>query len=191
MSVLGTVALALTVLLLLLVVLLAAPVTVWVDLHRRERLRGQARIRALFGLVKAELPGPPGAKKKKPPPPRRRRPGLALAALRSPGLLSAALLCLERLLRAVRVRDLDGLLCLGLDDPADTGLVWGVLGPAVFLGGRRFPGLRAVPSFEGERLHVDATGTAVVVPLEVLLIALAFLLTPATLRALVAGRRAR
>jgi hypothetical protein len=178
-------------------VLLAVPVDVAVTARRRERLETRVRVRWLWGLV--VLPAPKGGaekprrKKSKKRKPRARRASArrALAVLRAKGFARRALHLPRALLRRVHVRAFDIDLRLGLDDPADTGRLWGFIGPATAMLALPPPARVAVtPEFAEPVLHLDARADVRVVPAALLLVLLAFALSPATLRALVAGVRA-
>lgn len=190
----GAVALVLLGALVLGAVVLAAPVTLRVDLRRPgpgERLRARVALGALFGLVDTELGR--GPRPHRPRPSRRRRRGWTrwTEALWDEDFRAAVERLAARLWRAVRVRELRGWVQVGFDDPADTGLAWAVLGPVAERSERRWPHFHAAPTFEGPALDADLHGAVAVVPLELLGVAVAFLLTPATLRGLSAVRRPR
>jgi hypothetical protein len=173
--------------------ILAMPVRVTLVVRGRA---AHARVRALAGLVRKELPG--GGDR--PPAEAARRPGggdgrrgarRAWALARSRGFLRRGSRFAARLWRALHVGELTGRARIGLDDPADTGELWAVLAPACSLLARRHPDFRVTPSFQGECLEVDACFRLTVVPLELIAITLAFALSPTTLRAGVAAWRTR
>lgn len=184
-----------------LALLLAVPVDVGVTAHRRERLQARVTVRWLWGRVRLPVPEGGGAKAKKPKTtekparPKSGRPSgarRALAVVRTPGFPRRAARLLGRLAGRVRVRRLELAVRLGLDDPADTGRLWGVIGPAAALVPVPPSARVAVtPDFTAPVFHLDAEGEARVVPLAVLGSVAAFLLAPATLRALVAAARGR
>jgi Protein of unknown function (DUF2953) len=180
--------------------LLAVPVDVGFDVRRREGFASQVRVRWLWGAVRIPVPAggerkaakPKRTKPRKPPKPGRTS-GLrrALAMLGTPRFPGRVVRLVRGLLRRVRFRDLEVAARVGLDDPADTGRLWGLLGPvAALLAVPRAARIDLVPEFGGEVFHLDARGEARVVPGAVLLTVLAFLLAPATLRAAWAGVRA-
>jgi hypothetical protein len=180
----------------LLLVLLAAPVILRLEVHGHERIEGQAHLTAVFGVVKTDLRSATSKTRDrsgKRRTPRRRRPSArgGFAALRTEGLAAAVRRLVGRLWRSIHVRHLDGLVVAGLEDPADTGMAWGLVGPVLSLTSQRWPDFRAEPCFDSARFEVDARGTLSVVPLRVLLVLLGFLFTPAVMRALVAAWRAR
>lgn len=165
------------------IVLLAARVTLIVEVQRTKRLHTRARLIALFGLIDTELKGrgrtrPTKSKRA----PGRARPPRLLSAFASEGFLAALVRYLRRLTRAVQVRNLRGKLRVGLEDPADTGMAWGFVGPVHALVIRHFPNLEVTPTFDGARFEIDAHGSVALVPLEVIGVTLAFVLSPPALR---------
>ena len=109
-------------------------------------------------------------------------PARAMAALRTPGLPAAAGRLLARLAGAVRLRRASA--AVRLADPADTGRLWGLVGP----------GAAALPPEWRSRIHLrpdfspgvgEVTGrlTARVVPLRLVAAVAAFALSPPALRA--------
>jgi len=179
-----------------LTILLAVPVDVGFTARRRERLRTQVTLRWLWGRVRLPVPegGAKGRKTRKPRKPKAHRPSSArraLAVMRSPGFPRRAAALLRGLTARVHVRRLELAVRLGLDDPADTGRLWGVIGPAAALAPvPRSANVAITPDFTAPVFHLDADAEARVVPLAVLAVAAAFLLSPATLRAAWAGARA-
>jgi hypothetical protein len=178
-----------------LVLLLAVPLDLAVTARRRERLETRVRVRWLWGRI--PLPAPKGGarkpRRKKPKKPRAKRSSgrRALAVLRARGFARRALRLPRDLLCRVHIRAFDIDLRLGLDDPADTGRLWGLVGPAAAMLALPAPARVAVtPEFAEPVVHLDARADLRVVPGALLLVLLAFALSPATLRALVAGIRA-
>lgn len=113
------------------------------------------------------------------------------AFVQSRGLLRRARRYAGSIQRAIRVRELVGVARIGLDDPADTGELWGMVGPASVLLARRYPGFAIVPSFAGEEIDIEGRCRIAVVPLELLATTVAFALSPPFLRAAIAAWRAR
>lgn len=183
--------------------LLAARVTIVVDVHRRKSLHARARVQALWGLVDVHWPrsGPPKPHEHKPP----RRPGAgrpgaerrrarrkpsaraslrrARAALGARGVAPSFARYLSRLSRALHPDEFTASFRFGLGDPADTGSAWGALAPLYVAVASYCPELRVAPAFDEACFDVDARGRVSVVPLELLLLTLAFVLSPAMLRA--------
>lgn len=174
-----------------ILLVLAMPVRLTAIAHER---RVRVRIRALLGLVEQELSA--GPRKKEAPEAKGRSGGIRSARrfwafVRSRGLLSGGRRFMERLWRALHVRELVGAARIGLEDPAETGALWAVVGPVSGFVTSRFPDFAIAPSFGGEELDVEGRGSLVVVPLEIVGVTLAFALGPATLRAAVAAWRTR
>lgn len=136
------------------------------------------RLRWLFGLVRVPLPAPdvgaPSDPQRHPARRRRRRwkPG---RLLRPRTLLSPVASLLRRLLGCVRVRSLRLRLRLGLDDPADTGLLcaW-VLPLRLALPAAVAEAIRFEPDFAAERFEYAGRGRIGFVPLRVIGVLLLF-----------------
>ena len=184
---------------LLVILVLSVPVDLTFDVATDGDGRRKLRVGWLFGLVGKDLlprkkKRPPKVKKekkakeKKRPPKvgkKGKRPGLSffLSVLRTRGLVDGAVRLVRRMLRSLRVRELDGRLRVGLPDPADTGMVYGVLWSAFLL---RSPS-RAVrfqmePAFEGPAFEVSLQGTVRVIPAQVAANAVRFVVSPPGLR---------
>lgn len=97
---------------------------------------------------------------------------------------------LRDLMRQVDIRRLDLDLRLGLDDPADTGRLWGLTGPvAALLTLPSSARIAVTPEFAEPLLHLDAHTEVRIVPAALLGALLTFLLSPVTFRALRAAVR--
>ncbi len=117
------------------------------------------RLAWLFGLVRKEI-----AKKEKKPEdkekaskakrkPGKKRPGARtiLEILRVRGLLRQIRILLKDIVRLPRIRDLGADLRVGLGDPADTGLLFALVGPVTSYLGSSFPDeIKVQPSFADE-----------------------------------------
>jgi hypothetical protein len=171
------------------VALLAIPLDLVFLVERRESLRGSLSFGWMFGLVRIPMPSRKAERKPRKKP-RKKRPFPARFARRVLETLQRAdfrrrlLLFFKDALRAVHIRRLALRLRFGLDDPADTGMLWGAAGQFMSL----LPASSKAKvdvglSFEGPCLEFDATGRLRLFPVEVLLVAVLFLFSPATLRA--------
>ena len=111
-----------------------------------------------FGLVRKEF-----TTKKKPPEKKSRadakpksgkqevRTDTMLQILRSKGILSQLRSLVINTLRCLKLKELNADIRIGLDDPADTGLLFALIGPAVvFVRSIRHHQIRVMPSFEDE-----------------------------------------
>lgn len=180
----------------LIVLLLAVPIDVAFRVKGIEAFEGQLSIRWLFGLVRYRLRVPDQHRKKSPQGPtsggraaRRKRKaagdrGHVLAVLRQAAFRRRVLRFVADLLRAAHLRELALRLRLGLGDPADTGRLWALVGPL----GAAAQSLRGAdvsiePEFIDPVLEFDARGRSLLVPLQILALAVAFVLSPPALRA--------
>jgi hypothetical protein len=143
----------------------------------------------MFGLVKFPVTGGERKSKPKTKPKARRsaRPSVRRkwGALLQPDLHRQVTVFVKRVIAAIRLRDFSLRMRLGLDDPADTGLLWALLGTA-----SAFVPMDVAPDFTGETLEVDTQGNVRIVPVQLAWITARFALSPATVRAAWAWRRA-
>ena len=174
----------------LVVLCLAVPIEVSFDVQRGETSRTDIALAWLFGTIKMPLrargskTGREGVDAKTRQKNKRRR-RKAIALVRNADFRRRFLSLIQRLLRCMRVKSLKARVRLGLDDPADTGRLWGVLGPlaAIFATFRKAH-ISIEPEFTAEVFTLQGSGTVRVVPLQVLAIGALFLLSPQVIRAL-------
>lgn len=116
--------------------------------------------------------------------PKRKRTESAMIFVRNPGMPARLLRFAKDMLRQIRVREMMLNLDLGLDDPADTGRLYGALSPVLMLA-QQVPrlDLRVRPDFTQEVMQASGRGEVRVVPLAVLGVMLGFLLSPTCWRA--------
>jgi hypothetical protein len=152
-----------------------------VDIYGSPRF--SLRLVWLFGLVKKDLKR--GKKK-----PSKRKPGGRRGArdifkiLRTKGLLRQAKTLVTDIFSRLKIRDLSIDLRVGLDDPADTGLLFSVIGPALLFCSPLTYHLRVQPSFEGEAvLEGYAQGAVRLLPIRFVVPFLRFTFSMAALRA--------
>lgn len=189
----GLIALCVAALLALLLLLLAVPIRVRFRLDRVERVEGQVRIDWLFGLVRWVIGIPTATKaksaRKRPRKTAQRRkarkPRNSLAPLRQSPFRRRVIRLAKDVLRATHARDVYLRLRIGLGDPADTGRLWAILGPIAGIAANvRKADLRLEPEFMDPVLELESHGEFRLIPLQFVYLASAFLLSPATLRAL-------
>lgn len=79
----------------------------------------------------------------------------------------------------------------GFDDPADTGIAWGLFSASFPLAGPFYSACTIEPDFDKPQLQFHLQGQVEVIPLRLAFALMAFLATPATIRAFIAFIRAR
>jgi len=132
-----------------------------IDVHGRPK--SQVRLVWFFGLVSKK---------------RRIKARTIFQILRTRGLLKQLKRLLQDILKCLKIRDLRVNFRVGLDDPADTGLLFALIGPATFfLGSSRFHEIRVEPSFEDEFVFEG------LVPIQLAIPFLRFVFSLATIRA--------
>jgi len=185
-----------------LLLLLAIPVDLAFSVQRQEgRQEGRGTLGWLFGLVRLPLGKPKMRAQAKPARLKikrrhRKRGGGArriMAMFRIEGFGWRLLRLARDLLRRIHIRELSLEIRLGLDDPADTGRLWSVVGPlAAMLALPSVTRVAIEPEFSTEALEVDGKGHIRIIPVQLLLVILLFVLSPTTLRALYSmGEKAR
>jgi len=149
--------------------------------------RSRMRVGWLFGLLGKEF----GGRRKKPKEPaperkKKRRSMKPLLSLLMTKEIARGLLKLSRrILSGVRVRHLDARLRIGLDDPADTGMLYSALWPVLIpLTYNTSAKVRMEISFEEPVLDLTASGRIRVFPIQMVWSVLLFALSPAGLRAM-------
>jgi len=172
--------------------LLATPIHVRVALERDDAVQARARVSWLFGLVRASVfprTTPEGPRLSEERPVRRgkalgARLGRRLAAgMLRPDLRARSVAFLIDVLKALRPRDVHLRALIGMDDPADTGQLWAVLGPlGVLLASRD---VHLEPSFEEACFRFQAAARVRLIPAQLLCLSMAFLVSPPFVRALV------
>jgi len=192
----GAVLVVIAVLLGLLVLLLAVPIHVVFRFEGIEAFKGQITIRWLFGLVRFRI-RVPGVGKPPPEPgtepqaaevrvkseQRGGRPDI-LAVLRQAAFRRRVYRFVKDLVRAAHLHQLCLRMRLGLGDPADTGCLWAFVGPLNALAQNlRNAEVRIEPEFMDPVFEFQAHGRLLLVPLQFLVLAIAFALSPASIRA--------
>lgn len=176
-----------------LVALLAVPLDLAYSLRRHEgRQEGSGSLSWLFGLLRFRLNNPRGRPRitqERPKGRRRHRQRRdarrMIAVLRTEGFGLSVLRLIRDLFRLVHIRDLGLYVRMGLDDPADTGRLWAMVGPlAAVLGS--VPGARITiePEFSLQVFEFSGEARIRLVPIQLVFLMLAFMLSVTTLRAL-------
>jgi hypothetical protein len=180
--------------------LLAAPVVLAVEAERTETLAARWRVRWLFGLVDVgSSPASAGRPAAKDSSARRtpraaggrsKGPRVGLAVLRTPGLRRRMRRLAGALLRRVTVDGFQLHMAFGFDSPADTGIAYGFLAPALALARARGLSVDCRPVFDEPHLSGRLSATMRVRPLSVAAPLVAFLVSPPVVRAARAAWRA-
>ncbi len=172
-------------LVILLIAVLCVPIdmALHVDGHGMPKFR--LRLSWLFGLVDKEITG--GKKEAE----AKRKPGKRswgirdiFEILKTNGLLRQSYGLVKGILSCLRIRNIVADLRIGLDNPADTGLLFAVIGPALAFLNPRFPHqIRVQPSFEEAVLEGYSYGRVRLRPIQLVTPFLKFALSPAAIRA--------
>ncbi|MFQ6122373.1 MAG: hypothetical protein ACE5LA_04860 [Dehalococcoidales bacterium] len=175
---------------LILVLCVPLDVVLQADVYGRPKFR--LRLSWLFGLVSKEitkrkkLEEKRAVKEKQKLRDRRKGVRVIFEILRTRGLLGQLRRFLTDLLSRLRIRELGADFSMGLDNPADAGLLFALIGPAIpFLGSSRFHEIRLEPSSEnGALLEGYSYGVARVRPIQLVTPLLRFAFSLATIRVL-------
>jgi hypothetical protein len=173
----------------LLLVLLLTPVRLELALGNQPGFVRTARLTWAWGLFAADLAkqpaasgGPAAQAKGRKRTSRARRLRLPTSAMILDAITPVRTL-LRRLVRATHPRGVCVQAQLGLEDPAETGLLWGLLGPAVaLLEGTTDHVIEVEPIFAGAELQWAARGRFTLVPAQLVAVVLGFGLSPAVVR---------
>ena len=199
--------------LLAILFLLASPVTISFSIVRREAFSARITIGWLFGLLRftpsMARDGDRTRRRRR----RRRRPATAAPEpddssgeaprktsrapakrfrklLKSKGFIRGALRFLRDMTRCVHFVSLRVAGRIGLDNPCDTGRLWGSICAATgFLQGAKRVRFLVEPEFNKAVFELDGQGEVRIVPVTLLLPTARFVLSPATLRAAWAASR--
>lgn len=191
---------ALAVVLLSILALLAIPITVTFQLSWPRSARNDVRLRWAFGLIRVRIPPPqpetPLLRKEEPARRSRRvkrrgrKPANLIALVRQTRLRRRIGRFVGDLWHAVRKDNVSLRIRIGLDDPADTGQLWAVLGPAsAILAGTRETSITIEPDFLDSTIELHGDGGVTIVPLRLVYLIAALLLSPTVWRGIVQMRK--
>ena len=175
--------------LLLLIAILAIPVTFTFDVSWRDAVRNDSRLEWAFGLVRVKIPSSepkaiaPEQKEteKKSGGSRRssREKWNVAAAVRLRGFRRRIIRFVRDAWQAVRKNDLRMRVRIGLGDPADTGQLWAVVGPvAAVMANAREASITVEPDFFNSTFELDGSGSVRFIPLQMVYLTGALLLSP-------------
>ena len=180
------------------VLVLSVPIDLAFSVKKTDSFRSRARVSWLFGLVGKELTGegkgPEGAKKKaeQPKETKRRIPRFALVFMKSGGLRRNLMKLLWRLLRAIKIREMNINVKVGLGDPADTGVLLALVNPVMFGLASSSPlNFNVEADFQEATFQGRGAGPIRIVPIRFVPPILMFLLSPSTIWGVKSLLRAR
>lgn len=191
----STVLLVVAILLGLVVFLLVVPIAVAFRFAGIEAFAGQISFRWLFGLVRfhirfPRITKPKPAKPEREAPQARAKPAARGRRANVPAVLRQAAFrrrlyrFVRDLIRAVHAHELYLRLRLGLGDPADTGRLWAFVGPLNALAQNlENAEVRVEPEFTDPMVEFETHGRFLLIPLQFIVLALAFAVSPSSLRA--------
>ncbi len=184
---------AVLVFVVLVVALLAVPLSVTYDVSTRTGYRNDITIGWAFDLFRFRVPTDRLAPAAEDDRAERPSTGAAsgLAAIRQQAFRRRLFRFAGDLWRAVHKEDFRLHARIGLGDPADTGQLWAVVGPiAGMLGLAEGAAISVTPDFFEATLILDSHGRMRLVPLHVVYLAIALMLSPSIWRGVVAMKRA-
>lgn len=189
-------AFAVTAVVLGLVLLLAVPLHVAFRFEGIEAFKGEVSIRWLFGLVRlrirvprvgkarSDLKGAQPTSERRVKSPKRDSHANIFAVLRQAAFRRRVYRLVRDLVAAAHLRGLHLRLRLGLGDPADTGRLWAVVGPlAAAARNQRDAEVEIEPEFVDPVFDFQTDGRMLLVPLQFLVLAIGFALSPSSVRA--------
>lgn len=175
-------------LILFFILLLAIPVDLKFSVEKEKNFRSQARVEWMFGLIGKDLerrkkePKPKKKKKRKFKARRHIKPLLAMVKTR--GFIRRVIKFIRDIHRVIEIRELRLDFRFGLDDPADTAMIYGAIAPTALLANRYSPiKIRVYPDFEDLALEGSFKGNMRLVPIRLFKPITLFVLSPVTIRA--------
>jgi hypothetical protein len=179
-------------LLALILAVLAIPFDIIFNIQRKESLYSEVAVRWLFGAVRFTIPGNVAQKPRKKPPKTKNKAkdkkksagGRTIKSLLwNARFRKRAIQFVKDFFQSIHIMAFYLRIRLGLDDPADTGRLWAVLGPlAVFLSSMSNTTVQLQPDFQAQALSLDSRGKVRIVPLQVIFTVLSFVFSPITIQ---------
>jgi hypothetical protein len=172
--------------LLVVVLLLAVPLTINFYLHWNQGLSGHVQLGWANGHLHTEIPIQPGARKAKSKPKRKDKQRSSKPSgisgktlLRNKPFRDRVMGYIRETWKAIEKRELKLLARIGLDDPADTGMLWSVLGPlGAILATSRNSEISLQPDFLDPVFELQSSGRIRIIPLQLLYLTTRLLLSP-------------
>ena len=187
--------------LLVFIALLAIPVTLSYQVSWQRAFQGKVKLQWAFGLVRIDLPAfqsktasPQGEEptqtihRKRHPSRKRSNP---LAVIRQKAFRRRIIRFIHDLWHAVHKRDVSLRIRIGLGDPADTGQLWAIVGPvAGILANVQQASIEIEPEFFDTIFELDSSGNIRLIPLQMIYLTLALLLSPSVWQGIKQMRKA-
>lgn len=183
-----------------ILLLLAMPFDIAFRLNTEQSVRPRVTLGWAFGLLTKQLDSLPQQASPVKPAVRgvrsvtavHRNGKTVMTFLRSPGMPARLYQLACRLGRQLHIRQFRLQLRVGLDDPADTGRLYGALGPALMrIRHCHALDLQFLPVFTESTLTIDSHGQIRVFPLALVGVLIGFMLSPVCWRALIAAARSQ
>ncbi len=175
-----------------LLLLLVVPVDIHIHINKEAAFHSLVRVRWLFGLITKEIKNqkkPRRAKsearkkKKKAKKKRGKNIRLIFALLRTRGLIPALTRFLWNILRQIHIRELKIELRLGMGDPGETGMLFGLMGPLLLNTRTLLPlDIQIKPDFLNASLHGNCQATIRLIPIQFIMAFVILLASPTTVR---------
>lgn len=191
---------AVLIILFLLVALLAVPVVLTFRITWPQEEERELELQWAFGLVRVQIPvSAPTATsseleevadqieqaEEKPESKKKKRQNNFFAVIRQKPFRQRIFRYIRDLWHAIQKRGMSLRLRIGLDDPADTGQLWALMGPvAGILASSREVSFVIEPEFQEETFEFDSSGSIKFVPMQILVLTLTMLCSPAVWRGL-------
>jgi len=183
------------------IALLAMPLSLTYDVSSRKDYRNDVTVNWAFGLLRFGIPADRrgdaarDAETSEPVDDHSRHSSAAgqggFVAIRQKAFRRRLLRFVGDLWHAVHKDDIRLNIRLGLGDPADTGMLWAFVGPvAGILDCTDDVAVSIVPDFFDAIFEIDSRGSVRLIPLHILCLTVALMLSPAVWRAGLAMRRA-
>ena len=175
--------------LLLLIALLAIPVKLTFHASWPQAFKDYIKLQWAFGLVSVRLPllqskepsteGEELEQKIKPLGPSSRKNKNSLALIRQKSFRQRIIRFVSDFWHAVHKRDVILHIRIGLDDPADTGQLWAIVGPvAAILANIKDASIEIEPEFFDTTFELDGSGNIRFIPLQIIYLTIGMLLSP-------------
>ena len=176
--------------LLVVILLLTIPIALNYQMSWRGAWQGEIKLYWAFGLVHLRIPvsatqTTPSQTEQVSRTRRSKKRSASkesnpLAAIRQRTFRRRVLRFIREFWHAIQKRDLDLRIRIGLDDPAETGQLWAILGPlAGMLANVRQASIGIEPEFSASTFELNSSGYIRVIPVQMLYLILALFLSPA------------